>query len=631
MRKIKKSMIIGLCIGFILLFFFCAIQINTDAVLCRYLFPDDTFLILEGEEQIDVSLNIVLDGKRRVLRSFSSPDERNLYYFFLPAGSGREAVRLITNLDSEKWESPAADLARMEITREDEQCDLQIRVRDIRKQEDEEICIRFMESENQPSVFVDVEERLDNLLADRDLKVKGNICIYDKESVTLFSDKVNLKGHGNGSWSNNKKKSWLLDFGEPVSVLGMNKGYKYIAVANAQDQSYLRNKFVYDWAEEMGMAYSPQSVFGNFFVNGEYLGLYLFTEGIEASEDRIAVQQDESAQARAKSNALEYYECEDEKGYILPEGIRENENVGYLLRQEDNESRYDGMGCAFKTRNGGQIEIIYPRKASQKQIANIKQYIQEFQDAVESEDGYCDTPQGKKHYSEYIDMDSFLKKYLIEEISKNHDGNSGSSYFYMKAFGDNPILYEGPVWDYDIAFGNITYNAMWQEAEGMIKLNPGLDRREEFMVAAIQYYATYFRPYLETEAEQKIRGCAEEIRTSAQMDRVRWESENTFWNGSFDDGVEDLITFIRKRMQFLDDVWINGKVYYRVNFVNGDNTVKTAYVEKGKSLNDVMDTTYRLAEEGKSFVGWYDESMENTVDYGAQITDDMAYWAKWEE
>lgn len=84
-------------------------------------------------------------------------------------------------------------------------------------------------------------------------------------------------------------------------------------------------------------------------------------------------------------------------------------------------------------------------------------------------------------------------------------------------------------------------------------------------------------------------------------------------------------------MQFLDDVWINGKVYYRVNFVNGDNTVKTVYVEKGKSLNDVMDTTYRLAEEGKVFVGWYDESMENKVDYGTEITDDMAYWAKWEE
>lgn len=631
MRKIKKSMIIGLCIGFILLFFFCAIQINTDAVLCRYLFPDDTFLILEGEEQIDVSLNIVLDGKRRVLRSFSSPDERNLYYFFLPAGSRKETVRLITNLDSEKWESPAADLARMEITREDEQCDLRIRVRDIRKQEDEEICIRFMEGENQPSVFVDVEERLDNLLADRDLKVKGNICIYDKEAMTLFSDKVNLKGHGNGSWVHNSKKSWLLDFEQPTSILQMDKGYKYIALSNAQDQSHLRNKFVYDWAEKMGMAYSPHSEFGNFYVNGEYLGLYLFAEGIEVSEDRVAVQQDESAPAKSKSNILEYYEGEEEKGYIHSKEIRENLDVGYLLRQEDNESRYDGMECAFKTQNGTQMEIIYPKKASHEQIFNIREYIQELQDAIESEDGYCDTTQGKKHYSEYIDMDSFLKKYLIEEISKNYDGNRGSSYFYIKSLAEDPVLYEGPVWDYDIAFGNTTYNAMWKEPKGLVNLNPGLDQHEEFMAAAAQYYMAYFRPYLETEAEQKIRGCAEEIRTSAQMDRVRWESENTFWNGSFDDGVEDLITFIKERKQFLDDVWINGKVYYRVNFVNGETTVKTVYVEAGKSLNDVMDTTYRPAEEGKVFAGWYDESMENTVDYGAQITDDMAYWAKWEE
>ena len=200
----------------------------------------------------------------------------------------------------------------------------------------------------------------------------------------------------------------------------------------------------------------------------------------------------------------------------------------------------------------------------------------------------------------------------------------------MKSFSDDPVLYAGPVWDYDIAFGNITFNAMWKEAGGVMRLNPGLDQRDEFMAAVILYYAEYFKPYLEMKAEQKIRVDAEEISASVQMDRVRWEDRNAFWNGTFDEGVEDFLTFIKERKQFLDDVWLNGKTYYRVNFVNGDTIVKTTYVEAGKSISEAVNDGFKLSEEGKHFVGWYDESLENEVDLDEEITENMAFWAKWE-
>jgi len=606
------------------------IQINTIGLLCRYLFPRDTFLVVEGKETMELSLNVVLDGKRQMIKAFASPQEENLYYFFLPAGSGSDKIRIIYDLDPEKWRSSVGDFTGMKLVFEEGEGEIRVPINNMTEGEKSYLYVKIMKSDRQPTVLVETKESLNSLLQDRDLKVEANVSVYNRKAETLYNGNVKFKGHGNGSWEHNDKKSWLLDFNEPVSILGMSRGYKYIAISNAQDLSYLRNKFVFDMARDTGLAYSPESEFVNLYVNGEYLGLYLLAEGIEASEERVSVCRDKDELLK-RNYSLAYYEGPDEKGYRMPEEIGEDESVGYLLREEDSEGRYSGMECAFKTENGTQFEVLYPEKATERQILNIRNYIEDFQNALESDDGYCDTFQGRKHYSEFIDVDSFIKKYLIEQISKNHDGNSGSSYFYIRTLDKNEILYEGPVWDYDIAFGNITFNEMWREPKGLVKLNPGLDQREEFMDGVVCYYEKYFKRYLENEAERKIREYAEAIRLSVNMDQIRWKDRNIFWKGSFDDGVNDLLSFIEIRKQFLDDIWLNDKVYYRINFVDGDTIVKTVYVEEGEEIDSVLFTYDPPAEENERiFIGWYDEGLIDEVEYNMKVTEDMAFWAKWE-
>lgn len=630
MIKKRKTAAIGFCVLFLIGLALLEIRISPEGLLCRYLYPQDVFLVLEDSDRIELSCNVILDGKRRMIKAYASPKEENLYYIFLPAGAGKNEVRIINNLSHGKWKSAVQDFTKITVPFANGMGEIRIAVSDTGGGEESSLCIRFMEASGQPTVFVETKETLDRLLQDRDLKVEGNVCIYDAQARTLMNDTIKFKGHGNGSWDNNSKKSWLLDFKEPASVLGMDTGYKYIAVSNAQDVSYIRNRFVYDMAADLGLAHSPQSEFVNFYVNGEYLGLYLLTEGIEASQERISVGRDRQETWKRKGG-MQYYERIGEKGYRMPDGIPEDENVGYLLREEDNEDRYAGMECAFITENGAQFDIIYPKKATEKQILNIKNYMQALHSAIESEDGYCDTPQGRKHYSELIDLDSFIRKYLIEQISKNHDGNTGSSYFYIDILDGNAVLYEGPVWDYDIAFGNIVFNEMWREPRGLIKLNPGLDQREEFMACVVQYYEEYFKPYLETEAEKKIREDADRIRFSALMDRARWEDDNVFWEDSFDDGVDQLLDFIYIRKQFLDDVWLHGKTFYRMNFVDGDTIVKTVYLEEGASVGAAINTyTISQDKDGMSFQGWYDERLEEEISHDSKVTEDMALWAKWE-
>lgn len=109
------------------------------------------------------------------------------------------------------------------------------------------------------------------------------------------------------------------------------------------------------------------------------------------------------------------------------------------------------------------------------------------------------------------------------------------------------------------------------------------------------------------------------------MDMIRWEDgclkKEVFYNS-----VEDVINFLKVRKKFLDDVWIDGKIYHRVNYVDHDEIIKNSYIEDGKTVE-----FYVPEEDGKMFAGWYDEGLEEEWDYEQPVTDDMALWAKWDD
>ena len=58
------------------------------------------------------------------------------------------------------------------------------------------------------------------------------------------------------------------------------------------------------------------------------------------------------------------------------------------------------------------------------------------------------------HYSSYIDRNSFVKKYLVEEVSKNYDAGVSSSFYYKDKDVNGGRLCAAPGWDYDMSLGN---------------------------------------------------------------------------------------------------------------------------------------------------------------------------------
>jgi len=495
---------------------------------------------------------------------------------------------------------------------------------------------KLLAEANLPGVFFYSSIDLQKLKEDQALKAMGNVDIYDSMGNRLFHDKMSLRGHGNVSWSRDKK-SWTMKFEKETSILGMNAGTDYVALANAGDYSQLRNKITLDFARDLGLQYTPNAKFALFFINDEFQGLYLITERVEVSSERVGV---DIAPKSKKGNAVPFVD-EDARlrGFDILNNKQNVLDTGILFREEGVLRRFEEMKCGFAMEDDNRyVEIQYPTIADRKLVEAASEYMNLVQQAIEAEDGCVEFADGSRHaYLELLDIDSYARKYLIEEITKNKDGNGNSSYYYINNLSSDPIVHAGPVWDYDIAYGNIADNAMYTSPEGLIGYKPYLDKRPEFVELVKRYYAEEFRPYALEKLLTHIDEMALQINAAVELDNKLWLAENSV-HPTFQEAVDEVKDFLIARVDFLDDVWIEGKTYYRVNYVDNDIIVNTEWIAEGDSLPDYVpdiilahgDPDHEAGENKGTFVGWFEEDMETPYEPGMPVYDDMAFWGIWE-
>jgi len=343
-------------------------------------------------------------------------------------------------------------------------------------------------------------------------------------------------------------------------------------------------------------------------------------------------------------------------------------NTGVLLHEENSPDRFNAMSAAFTLGDSRFVEIQYPEYPGKTLVTTIANRMRLLQSAIDSEDGYAtDTDGVRYHYTDLIDIDSYVKKYLIEEISKNRDGNFASSYYYIKNAQANPTIYAGPVWDYDIAYGGYFLNPMYATPQGLVGLLPDLDRRPEFMDLVKQYYKEIIQPYYRQRGLEIIDEQARYIEKAVDLDRSLWgvygasNAENDAphpldmnsidsWDyrlrlveeaPSFVSEVQLLKTFLSDRLDYLDDAWLNDQTYYRVNYMAGDSVIHTEWVPENSSIPEYYPSHEDLVKVSgsagipeelkvKSFIGWYDEDYETPIDAETVVDDNMVCWGLWE-
>lgn len=374
---------------------------------------------------------------------------------------------------------------------------------------------------------------------------------------------ADIHARGNASFTNYLKKSYAISLSDKISLSVQDyPSKKWVLVSNAQDDSQLNNKILYTLSEAVGLQYTPQVEFTDVWINDCYEGMYLISSKIDISDSSVAIRDIE--REREKTNQLiqkpyiylNNKTGEERRGFYY-DGIVQDITGGYLL-EHDFRNRYDEESSGFISLSGQEVVIKKPEFASVEEVNYIAGLYQEFEDAVCSPDGVH--PVNGKHYSEYIDMQSWVKKYIIEELSMNINFGLSSSFFY-KPEGKESKFYAGPVWDFDEALGHDYERGdiLFTETDRLLAVEFApmgkeliysmLYSHEDFREEVKTAWREEIRPEAMKMTEGEIESLNNLITPSRNNDSVRWEK--TF---SLDPGVKKL-EFWRKRIHYLDTIW----------------------------------------------------------------------------
>ena len=472
----------------------------------------------------------------------------------------------------------------------------------------------FLCSQNLPSVWVYTDSGSMDLVNEAKGNREGGLFyLVNADGMLACEDGLTyIKGRGNTTWGQDKKPySVKLENGH--DLFGMGTSRRWELLANAYDGSSMRNQLVFEMAQEAGMEYTPEAVWADLYLNGEYQGLYQISEKVEAASGRVEIADQDAGHG--------------------------NVTGGYLFLMED-ASRYEDAVSKFTTRGQQTMVIKSPQNAGKAQIEYLSGLVQEFEDAVTSPDGT--NPETGKFFTEYIDLDSFVKKYLVEEITKNSDAVTNSQYFYKQPDSVSTLLYAGPVWDYDNALGHTNEEAMDPVGLMLDKIRSddgtsnlwyaSLYSQETFRERVRLVYRNVFAPILETITERTIDEYREWIRVSATLDWIRWKDTNKDFRyrvcDSFDAYVDYLQDFIRQRKEFLDSVWLEGEEYVRIRFEQGGSfSYVDLYTQKGTAGRQAPDSS-DIEWDGQVITGWtYEDG--TPYDPARQVEEDLTVYAVW--
>ena len=423
--------------------------------------------------------------------------------------------------------------------------------------------------------------------ADKDNKAAASLLALSPEGMTLFDGELkNMKGHGNATFAF-KKKSYQIQFKKKTDILGLPAQKKFILLANQHENSLMRNRITFDLARAAGLRFTPDSRSVDLYVNGEYLGSYLLCNKITVSSGSVDVTDadvlieeanPELAERGAVPSAYGSRKSQPGtcKGVLWP--VEPEDVTGGFLLQLDYDKRYVDDASGVVTKRGQTIVVKSPEYMTEAQGEYLDALLNSFERAIFAQDGT--DPVTGRHYTEIADLDSLVRKYMIEEICKNYDGNNSSQFYYKDSDLVDPLLYAGPVWDYDSAWGNyagegrldlaapqglrvggtMTQHAWW----------PAMAHREDFRAAVSEAWRTVYRPLLlvlvgdlapwEGCAVRPVAEIAEELDASAQMNFRRWNILNAAnravkTGASYAENVEYLTGWIRARIEYLDTQW----------------------------------------------------------------------------
>ncbi|MGQ7869260.1 CotH kinase family protein [Sunxiuqinia sp. sy24] len=252
-----------------------------------------------------------------------------------------------------------------------------------------------------------------------------------------FNGKIAIELRGSSS-QGFPKKSYGLELRDEsgldldASILGMPAEEDWILYGPYSDKSLIRNVLVFTLDASLGR-YSPRCRFVELFLNDRYQGVYVMMEKIKRDNDRVDLAK------------------------LKPEDLSGEDLTGGYIIKIDKTTGSGGSGWYSAYLNEQYkktfFQYEYPKQEeiqpAQKEY--IKDYIDQVEKALHDKDF-----DGANGFRALADEDSFVDYMIMNELAKNVDGYRLSTFLHKDKNGKLKL---GPIWDFNLAFGNANYHS----------------------------------------------------------------------------------------------------------------------------------------------------------------------------
>ena len=368
-----------------------------------------------------------------------------------------------------------------------------------------------------PVLWIETEGRADVTSKETYLNASLKLIedVKTRAAGDITEEAITIRGRGNTTWSM-PKKPYQIKFNEKTSLIDEPADKTWVLLANYSDKTMVRVSTAFYMGQISNLDYTPRSHFVELILNGQYNGTYLLCEKPKIAKHRVNVGDD-----------------------------------GFLLEVDAKAASDD---ITFKVLHLSQpVNIKDPDvKIGDENYTYISKHIEMIDSVLYSPD-FTDEDTG---WQKYMDMDSFVDWYLINEIAKNNDAVLYSScYMNLKRGGK---LKMGPLWDFDIAFGNINYNDNFVPEGFWIKNASWFSRlfKDPAFVAKVKERFDFFYSH-RNDIMRDINENAEYLRYAVQENENKWHTlYNYTWPnyniwGNHQNEIQSMKEWLNTRFEWL--------------------------------------------------------------------------------
>lgn len=284
-----------------------------------------------------------------------------------------------------------------------------------------------------------------------DQKINVGLKVIDNESGSMnnqfqhgtdYEGNMGIEIRGQSSQMF-PKKSYSIELrsenGSDTSaaLLGMPAEADWVLYAPYSDKTMLRNALTFHLGSRMG-GWQPKYRFCELYLDGDYNGIYVLTESIKRDSNRVNI-------SKLKPDEISGDDLTG--GYIV--------KVDKLYGLEPGEYFQISPSVHYHNSDNYIFTYVYPKydEIAPEQKSYIKKYLTDTENSING-DSFSDPVTG---FRKYMDVKSFVDFQIIQELTNNVDGYRLSTFFNKDKDSDGGKLHAGPLWDFDLCYGNEDY------------------------------------------------------------------------------------------------------------------------------------------------------------------------------